>query len=222
MSRMIKLKASDGFVLDAYVAQPDGQPKGGLVVVQEIFGVNQHIRTVTDRFAAEGYLAVAPAIFDRGQPQVELGYDRAGFEQGYALLQKIPIDDTVKDVEATLQYVLQETGKPGGVVGFCYGGTLAWLSATRLAPAAAVGYYGGFIAKFVNEKPKAPVMLHFGKLDDHIPQSDVDHIQQAHPEVQIYSYDAGHAFNRDGNPAYVEKAAKEAMARTLAFFQQHL
>jgi carboxymethylenebutenolidase len=222
MSKWIKLSASDGFVLDAYVAEPEGTPKGGLVVVQEIFGVNSHIRAVTDRFAGEGYLAVAPAIFDRAQPKAELTYDTAGFQQGYALLQKIPIDDTVKDVEAALLYAAQETGKPAGVVGFCYGGTLAWLSATRLAPAAAVGYYGGHIAKFVAEKPKAPVMLHFGKKDDHIPESDVAKVQAAHPEVQVYWYDAGHAFNRDGNSAYVEDAAKEAMARTLAFFAQHI
>jgi carboxymethylenebutenolidase len=222
MSKWIKLSASDGFVLDAYVAEPSGTPKGGLVVVQEIFGVNQHIRSVTDRFAAEGYLAVAPAIFDRAQPKAELAYDKAGFEQGYALLQRIPIDDTAKDVDAALEYAMKETGKPAGVVGFCYGGTLAWLSATRFSPAAAVGYYGGHIVQLIGEKPKAPVMLHFGKKDDHIPESDVAKIQAAHPEVQVYLYDAGHAFNRDGNAAYDEKSAKEAMARTLAFFAQYV
>lgn len=222
MSKGIKLSASDGFVLDAYVAEPEGSPKGGLVVVQEIFGVNQHIRAVADRFAQQGYLAVAPAIFDRVQPKVELGYDGPDIQQGYAIAQKLTMEDVVKDVDAALQYIVKETGKPGGVVGFCFGGTLAWLSATRLTPAAAVGYYGGWIAKFASEKPTAPVMLHFGKHDEHIPESDVAKVQQAHPEVQIYWYDAGHGFNCDMRASYDEKAAKEAMARTLAFFDQHI
>jgi carboxymethylenebutenolidase len=222
MSKWVTLKASDGFELKAYVAEPAGKPKGGLVVVQEIFGVNAHIRSVTDRFAAEGYLAVAPAIFDRGEPGAELAYDKAGFEKGYALLKKIPMDDTMKDVAAALDYAAKETGKPAGVVGFCYGGSLAWRAAAELSTAAAVGYYGGFIIKYKDETPKAPVMLHFGKKDEHIPESDVAQVQALHPEVPVYWYDAGHAFNRDGNQAYVEKAAKEAMTRTLAFFAEHV
>jgi carboxymethylenebutenolidase len=222
MSKWVKLKAGDGFAFQAYVAEPAGKPKGGLVVVQEIFGINPHMRAVTDRFAAEGYLAVAPAIFDRGQPGVELNYDKAGFEKGYELLQKIPMDDTMKDVAAALDYAAKETGKPAGIVGFCYGGSIAWRASAELAPAAAVGYYGGYISKYADETPKAPVILHFGKKDEHIPESDVAKVHALHPEVPIYWYDAGHAFNRDGNQAYVEKAAKEAMARTLAFFAEHV
>src|SRR5580704_9060326 len=139
MSKVVKLQASDGHELDAYVAQPDGRPWGGLVVVQEIFGVNQHIRSVADRFAQEGFYAVAPALFDRVERDVELGDDAESMQRGIALVQKINIDDAIKDVDAALQYIAKVTGKPAGVVGYCYGGTLAWLSATRLSPAAVVG-----------------------------------------------------------------------------------
>jgi carboxymethylenebutenolidase len=222
MSKVVKLQASDGHELDAYVAQPDGRPWGGLVVVQEIFGVNQHIRSVADRFAEEGFYAVAPALFDRVQRNLELTDAGEDMQKGMAAAQKINIDDAVKDVDAALQYAAKETGKPAGVVGYCYGGTLAWLSATRLAPAAAVGYYGGHIARFAGEKPRVPVMLHFGKHDNHIPQADVEKVQAAHPEVEIYWYDAGHAFNNDTRASYNEAAATEAMARTLAFFNRHL
>jgi carboxymethylenebutenolidase len=222
MSKVVKLQASDGHELDAYVAQPDGRPWGGLVVVQEIFGVNQHIRSVADRFAEEGFYAVAPALFDRVQRNLELTDAGEDMQKGMAAAQKINIDDAVKDVDAALQHAAKETGKPAGVVGYCYGGTLAWLSATRLAPAAAVGYYGGHIARFAGEKPRVPVMLHFGKHDNHIPQADVEKVQAAHPEVEIYWYDAGHAFNNDTRASYNEAAATEAMARTLAFFNRHL
>jgi carboxymethylenebutenolidase len=222
MSQSVKLQANDGHQLDAYVATPDGEPRGGLVVVQEIFGVNQHIRSVTDRFAQAGFYAVAPALFDRVERNVELTEADGGAQKGIAIAQKINIDDAVKDVDAALQYVGKQTGKSAGVVGYCYGGTLAWLAATRLAPAASVGYYGGHIARFVQEEPRVPVMLHFGKHDNHIPQADVEKIQGAHPEVEIYWYEAGHAFNNDTRASYNEQAAKEAMARTLAFFNKHL
>jgi carboxymethylenebutenolidase len=222
MSKVVKLQASDGHELDAYVAQPEGKPWGGLVVVQEIFGINRHIRSVADRFAHEGFYAVAPAIFDRVERNVELGYEQEDMKKGMGLVQKLNIDDTLMDVDAALQYASKETGKPAGVVGYCYGGSLAWLSATRLAPAAAVGYYGGQIAAFAQENPRVPVMLHFGRQDDHIPEAEVAKVQAAHPEVEIYWYDAGHGFNCDMRGSYNEKAAKEAMARTLAFFNKNL
>jgi carboxymethylenebutenolidase len=222
MSKLVKLQATDGHELDAYVAEPQGKPRGGLVVVQEIFGVNQHIRSMADRFAQEGFYTVAPALFDRVERNVELGYEGEGMKKGIALVQKLNIDNAVMDVDAGLQYAGKETGKAAGVVGYCYGGTLAWLSATRLAPAAAVGYYGGHIAGFAGENPRVPVMLHFGRRDDHIPQADVAKVQAAHPEVEIYWYDAGHGFNCDMRASYNEKASKEAMARTLEFFHRHL
>ena len=222
MSSVVKLRASDGHELDAYVAQPEGKPRGGLVVVQEIFGVNRHIRSVADRFAREGFYSVAPALFDRVERNVDWGYDGESSKKGMAIVQKIGIDNSVKDLEAALQYAAKETGKPVGVVGYCYGGTLAWLSATRLSPAAVVGYYGGHIANFAQENPRVPVMLHFGKLDDHIPATDVAKVQAAHPAVEIYWYDAGHGFNCDMRGSYNEKASKEAMARTLEFLNKHL
>jgi carboxymethylenebutenolidase len=222
MSRVVKLQASDGHDLDAYVAEPDGNPWGGLVVIQEIFGVNQHMRSVADRFAQEGFYAVAPALFDRVERNLELTDSGDGMQKGIAVAQKINIDDAVKDVDAALRYAGKETGKPAGVVGYCYGGTLAWLAATRLAPAAAVGYYGGHIARFAGEKPRVPVMLHFGKHDNHIPQADVEKVKAAHPEVEIDWYDAGHAFNNDTRASYNAEASNEAMARTLAFFNRHL
>ena len=222
MSEQVKLKASDGHELDAYVAKPAGQPLGGLVVVQEVFGVNRHIRSVADKFAAEGFLAVAPAIFDRIEKNVDLGYEGADMARAMQLMQKLNIDDAVKDVDAALAYARKTAGKPVGVVGFCYGGTLAWLSATRLKPAAAVGYYGGQIAKFADEDPHAPVMLHFGREDTHIPEADVAKVQAAHPEVEVYWYDAGHGFNCDMRGSYNEAAAKEAFARTVAFLKKNL
>jgi carboxymethylenebutenolidase len=220
MSGLVKLQASDGHELDAYVAEPDGKPWGALVVVQEIFGVNLHMRSVADHFAQEGFDAVVPALFDRVEPNVELTDD--GTQKGMALAQKIDINDALKDMDAALQYAAKKTGKPAGVVGYCYGGTLAWLSATRLSPAAAVGYYGGQIGRFALESPRAPVLLHFGKQDGHIPQADVEKVHAAHPEVEICWYDAGHAFNNDTRASYNAEAAKEAMARTLAFFNRHL
>jgi carboxymethylenebutenolidase len=220
MSGVVKLQASDGHELDAYVVEPAGRPWGALVVVQEIFGVNQHMRSVADRFAQEGFYAVVPALFDRVEPNVEL--TEAGMQKGIALAQKIEVNDALKDVDAALQYAAKKTGKPAGVVGYCYGGTLAWLSATRLSPAAAVGYYGGQIGRFALESPRAPVLLHFGKQDGHIPQADVEKVHAAHPEVEICWYDAGHAFNNDTRASYNAEAANEAMARTLAFFNRHL
>jgi carboxymethylenebutenolidase len=220
MGKFVQLQAEDGFGLDAYVAQPVGEVRGGVVVVQEIFGVNEHIRSVADRFAGEGFLAVAPAIFDRVEKHVDLGFDGESMRKGMGIAQKLRIEDAVKDVDAALQYAGKEIGKPAAVVGFCYGGTLAWLSATRLKPAAAVGYYGGQIAKFAGETPHAPVMLHFGLHDDHIPQTDVDKVR-VHPGVEIFLYETGHAFNNDMRASYNEKAAKEAMARTLEFLNKH-
>ena len=222
MSKHVTLQASDGHTMDAYVAEPQGTPRGGLVVVQEIFGVNRHIQAVTDQFAEQGFLAIAPAIFDRVERDVELAYDGPGMQQGMAIARQLKMDNTVKDVGAALAYAAEATGKPAGIVGFCYGGTLAWLAATRLAPAVAVGYYGGQIAMFAEEMPKVPVMLHFGKQDDHIPASDVAKVEVAHPEVQIFWYDAGHGFNCDMRGSFDAEASKEAMARTLEFLHTHI
>jgi len=221
MGQTVSLAAKDGHKLDAYVATPVGKPKGGLVVIQEIFGANHHIRDVTDRFAAMGYAAVAPALFDRVQRGVDLGYDPESIAKGRALREKVPVDGSLVDVQAAIDYAKQ-FGKVG-IVGYCWGGSLAFLAATRLIGAtAAVGYYGGMIAGHAGEKPKIPIILHFGDKDQSIPMSDVDKVKQAQPEVPIYVYSAGHGFNCDARPAYDAPSAKLALERTTAFFEQHI
>lgn len=223
MSEWVKLKASDGVELSAYVATPEGEPIAGLVVVQEIFGVNAHIRSVADGYAKDGFLVVAPAIFDRIERDVDIGYDPESWNKAMTLYPQLNPEVSLLDVAAAVDYAASATGKKVGVVGYCYGGSMAWLAATRLPVAAAVGYYGGYIGNYATEKPKAPVMLHFGKLDDHIPSSVAEAVHETSPEVEIYWYEAGHAFNRDADPhAYVPDAAKLARERSLSFLKKHL
>ena len=223
MSETVKLKAADGHTLNAYVAQPEATPKGAVVVVQEVFGVNHHIRSVADRFAAEGYLAVAPALFDRYEPGFEAAYDAEGMQRGVAIMQKMNMEWTFADTLAAVQYARDEYKTRVAVVGFCLGGSVAWVAAVQMPVSAAVGYYGGYITKFNDQQPKAPVMLHFGGKDDHIPQSDVEAIQAAHPDVPIYVYpESGHGFNCDERASYNPDAAKRAWGRTLAFLSEHL
>ncbi len=223
MSETVKLKASDGHVLDAYVARPAGTPLAGLIVLQEAFGVNAHIRSVADGYARDGFLAIAPALFDRIERGVELGYQGEDLQRGIALARQIDPENAVKDMAAALEFLRQEGAKKSGSIGYCLGGTMAWLSATRLDLAAAVGYYGGNIGRFAGESPRCPVMLHFGKLDKHIPKEEVDKVQAAHPEVQIYWYEgADHGFNCNDRASYHPAAAKLARERSLAFLKQHL
>ncbi|MGH9640662.1 MAG: dienelactone hydrolase family protein, partial [Bryobacteraceae bacterium] len=184
MSEHITLTAADGHKLDAYVAHPEDEPIAGLVIVQEIFGVNAHIRSVADGYAKDGFLAVAPALFDRIRPGIELGYDGADMQTAIGLAPKLNPEKSLEDVAAALDFAASATGKKTGVVGYCFGGTLAWLAATRLHPAAAVGYYGGRIANYAAETPSAPVLLHFGKQDAHIPADAVEKVHAAHPEVE--------------------------------------
>ncbi len=221
MSEMIKLTASDGVSIGAYKANPAGAPKGGIVVLQEIFGVNSHIRRVTDGFAAEGYLAIAPALFDRVQPEVEIGYTPEDVQTGMGLVGKVDQSKTLLDIEAAIK-AAQQGGKVG-VVGFCWGGSMAFAAASKLdGLSAAVGYYGGNIAKMLDMKPKVPTILHFGELDAHIPKSDVDKIKAALPDVPVYTYKAGHGFNCDARGSYDKASAVEAMGRTLDVFARHL
>jgi carboxymethylenebutenolidase len=221
MSQTIKLTAADGVTIDAYRADPPGKPKGGLVVLQEIFGVNAHIRRVADGFAAKGYLVIAPALFDRTKPGVELGYTPEDIPAGVALVGEVGHDKTMLDVAAAVK-AASEGGKVG-VVGYCWGGSLAYAAACSIdGVAAAVGYYGGNIAKSLASKPRVPLMLHFGEKDAHIPMSDVAAIKAALPQVPIYTYDADHGFNCDARGSYDKPSAAEALDRTLAFFAQHL
>jgi carboxymethylenebutenolidase len=221
MAETITLTAKDGHKLAGYRADPSGKPKGALVVIQEIFGVNGHMRRVTDNFAAQGYVALSPALFDRVERGVELGYDPQSIASGRDIRAKVALDGTLADMQAAIDY-LKPFGKVG-VVGYCWGGSLAFLAATRLpGVAAAVGYYGGMIAAHAEERPKVPVLLHFGETDQSIPMSDVETVGKARPDVPIHVYKAGHGFNCDERGSYDAPSAKLALDRTLKFFAEKL
>ena len=220
MGQTVSLVAADGHKLSAYAAGPEGAPKG-LVVVQEIFGVNGHIRRVCDRFAAEGYAVVAPALFDRVERGAELGYGQEGIARGRALRMKLTEAGVLADIGAAADRL---AGGEPGIIGYCYGGTVAWLGATRTERfAAACCWYGGGIAGARTERPNCPVQLHFGEQDASIPMSDVDAIRAAHPDVEIYTYPgARHGFGCDERESFSERDAEQALGRTLAFFAAHL
>ncbi len=222
MGEMVKLKASDGFELGAYKAVPRGQPRGGLVVIQEIFGINNHIRGVADGYARDGYLCIAPALFDRAQRNVQLGYSEGDIAAGRDIRGKISNEMALMDIAAARD-ALKGAGKIG-VIGYCWGGMLAWIAATRLdGLAASVSYYGGGIGGVATEKPKCPVSMHFGEKDHAIPLSDVDKVKaQKHLGVDIFLYSAGHGFNCDERGSYDAASAKQARERALAFLRKHL
>jgi carboxymethylenebutenolidase len=224
MGEHITLRASDAHELDAYVARPQGEPIADLVVIQEAFGVNSHIRSVADGFAKDGFLAVAPALYDRMQRGVELGYTPEDLQKGIAFARGGNTGNYVKDVAAALDYARRETGRKVGVIGYCLGGSLAWLAAARLDPDVAVGYYGGQIPQYAGEKPKAPIMLHFGLDDTHIPKAEIDaKVAAVYPEIPIFWYEgAGHGFNCNDRASYKPEAAKLARERSLEFLKKHL
>lgn len=216
----VKLEAIDGGSVRAFVARPEGAPKGCVVVAQEIFGVNDHIRWVlAEQYAKAGYLAVAPAFFDRLEPDAEFGYTPETTARGRALVDRLGLDAPLRDIRAAQRQVGR--GLPTGVVGFCWGGTVAYLAATRLG-LPAVGYYGGRTAPYLHERPQAPAMLHFGERDALIPMDTVKRISATHAGVPCHVYPAGHGFNRSGHPDWHEDSARTALERTLAFFLQHL
>ncbi|HUY82633.1 MAG TPA: dienelactone hydrolase family protein [Acidobacteriaceae bacterium] len=216
------LQAEDGHALSAYVAEPRGESIAGLVVVQEIFGVNGHIRSVVDSYAEAGFFAVAPAIFDRIERGVDLSYEGEDMQKARSIAMHLNMDNVLKDASAAIEHARTATGKKTGVIGYCLGGSVAWLAACRLRVDAAVGYYGGQIAQHAEEKPKCPVMLHFGNQDSHIPPEAVDRIVAAHPEIPIYRYEAGHGFNCDMRSAYDAPSAKLARERSLDFLKKSL
>lgn len=222
MGDTLTLTAEDGHRLSAYRATPAGAPRGALVVVQEIFGVNSHIKRVTDGFAADGYVALAPALFDRVEPGFAIGYRPEDVERGRAVRGKIDMADLVKDVRAGVRE-LARSGLRVGVVGYCMGGTLAWLAATRIdGVSAAVGYYGGGIAATAEERPRCPVLLHFGETDASIPKADYEKVMTLHPAIPVHAYPAGHGFNCDERGSWHEQSARLARERTLEFFAKHL
>lgn len=220
MKQWQQLKAEDGHEFDLYVSAltsgAEAAGKGVIVVVQEIFGVNSHIRSVCDRLADAGYLAVAPALFDRYRKGYEAGYSPQEVEQSRAFLQDFDFDAACRDIEAAVG-AFAERG-PVSVVGFCLGGSLAWLMAARDDRlAASVGYYGGRIPDFVDATPRCPTLLHFGEQDQGIPLEGVESVRRRHPEVPIHLYPAGHGFNCDQRGSYHAQSAQLAWQRTLDF-----
>lgn len=226
MGQFIELTASDGHKLAAYVAAPArthaGKPLGGIVVAPEIFGINTHIRAVADGLAAEGFHAVAPALFDRAQRNYDSGYSQPEIQAGVAIMQKLDQARTLLDVDAAVAEA--KNGGKVGIVGYCYGGTVAWLAAARTAGlACAVPYYGGGMFNLIKEKPKVPVMCNFGETDHSPTLQQARAIVAAHPEISAHFYpNAGHGFNCDHRASYNAEAAKLARQRTIEFFHKHL
>jgi carboxymethylenebutenolidase len=221
MGKMIELIAADGFRLSAYRAEPEGAPRGGVVVAQEIFGVNSHIKSVCDGFAKDGYVATAPALFDRYERNVDIGYTADDIARGRALKAKATTDAALQDIAAARDTLSDE--RKVGVVGYCWGGFIAWMSACRLSGfACAVAYYGGGMLEAIAETPKCPVMAHFGERDSMIPVDGVTRFAAAHPDIELFIYAADHGFNCDQRGSYDAAAAALARERTLQHFRRHL
>lgn len=228
MGTMIELKAADGTVVPAYEARPVGQPKGAVVVIQEIFGVNSHIRHVADAYAQEGYLAVAPATFHRVQPGVELGYAEADMGEGMGYktaVEALPAPGVLQDIQAAIDHAANAAGSKVGVVGYCWGGLLTWRAACTLTGlSAAVPYYGGGVTTEaeIARQPRVPVLAHFAEEDKWISLDSVAAFKKAHPQTEVHTYAAHHGFNCDQRGAWHAPSARLARERTLAFFAQHL
>jgi carboxymethylenebutenolidase len=222
MGNTITLTAADGHRLTAYEAKPAGKPRGGIVVVQEIFGVNGHIRRVADGYAADGYHVIAPALFDRVGKDIQLGYSEADIAKGRDIRAKVSWEQALADVAAA-QGAIRGAGRVG-IVGYCWGGTVTWLSACRLDGfSAASSYYGGGIGNFAEETPRCAVQCHFGDKDHAIPLEEVEKVRKAQRDrVEIYTYPAGHGFNCDERGSHDAGSAKTARERTLAFFRKHV
>jgi carboxymethylenebutenolidase len=221
MGKMIELVAADGFKLSAYRADPAGAARGGVVVTQEIFGVNEHIRSVCNGFAKDGYLAIAPALFDRYERGFEVGYTSEEIALGRALKAKATTEAALQDVAAARD-ALGAAGKIG-IVGYCWGGFVTWMSACRLDGfACAVAYYGGGMLEAIAEQPECAVMAHFGERDSMIPVDGVKKFAAAHPDVQVFIYAADHGFNCDQRGSYDAAAAALARERTLGHFRRYL
>ena len=223
MGERIKLTASDGFIFNAYTATPEGKPRGGVVVIQEVWGLNRWVREVVDRFARHGYLTVAPAMFDR----VQMGYesDNYGPDQFQVIGELMKTFDhktALSDVAAAVQAA--SVGGKVGITGYCFGGATSWRAAhAGLGLTAASGYYGGGIPNYIDLEPMVPLEMHYGDKDTGIPLEQIEALKKRHPNVDVYTYDAGHGFcNSDRADKFNEAACKKASARTLEFFHKHL
>jgi carboxymethylenebutenolidase len=228
MGTMIELQSADGTVVPAYEARPAGTPKGAVVVIQEIFGVNSHIRNVADGYAAEGYWAVAPAAVHRVKSGVELGYSEADMGEGFGYktaVEALPAPGVMQDIQAAIDHAAKASGGKVGIVGYCWGGLLTWRAACTLTGlSAAAPYYGGGVTTEaeIARHPKVPVLAHFADEDKWISLDSVDAFKKAHPQVQVHTYPAHHGFNCDQRGAWHAPSAQLARERTRTFFAQHL
>ena len=218
MGHRVDLTAADGHRLGAYLAEPAGRARGGLVVIQEIFGVTRHIRDVADQYAAAGYRAIAPALFDRVEPDVDVPY--TDFKRGIGYKQAMQNDKVMLDVAAAADRV-RAAGKVG-VVGYCWGGTIAYLAAVGLPLDASVAYYGGEISHYVAQTPRVPMMFHFGEKDAHIPRTAIAQIEAAYPQGIYHLYPADHGFNCTDRASFEPASAKLAFERSVAFFNKYI
>jgi carboxymethylenebutenolidase len=218
MGHNIELTSSDGHRLSAYLADPAGTPRGGIVVIQEIFGVTRHIRDVADQYAAAGYVAVAPALFDRVEGNVDVPYSDA--KKGFGYVKALSTDSVMVDIQAAVEHV-RAAGKVG-IVGYCWGGLLTFLAAARSRIDAAVAYYGGGIAQNLAGRPRVPMMFHFGDRDTHIPLSAVEQIKAVFPQGIYHLYPAEHGFNCTHRPSFEPTSAKLAFERSVEFFRHNI
>jgi carboxymethylenebutenolidase len=220
MGSDIVITAEDGHQLGAYLSRPTGTVRGGLVVIQEAFGVNCYIRSVVDAFAVQGYLSIAPALYDRQTQNVQFGYAKGGFDAARKLRAGLIWGDVLRDVEAAANEVAP--GGKVGIVGYCVGGSVAWLAGHHLRLAAAVSYYGSDIVGFLDRPPRCPTMLHFAERDAHIPLDDVETIRNAFPELPVYVFPGEHGFACDARPSYEPESTRIAGRRTLALFRKYI
>jgi carboxymethylenebutenolidase len=220
MGQFTTIMARDGHEFQAWLVAPPARPRGAVVVLQEIFGVNSHIRAVADGFAAAGYTVIAPSLFDRIRRGIELDYTPAGMQEGRGYVQQLAPENTLRDIAAALA-VVKHSGR-AAAVGYCWGGTLAYLAAGRLPMACAVVYYGK-VTSYLEQRPKCPVLYHYGTEDKSIPLEDVERIRAAYPQASVYTYDgAGHGFNCEQRDSYNPQAATLARERTLEFLARYV
>lgn len=218
---MISMTMGDGESLGVYHVQPKGDRRGGLVLIQEIFGVTDHIRDLCDGFADDGYEVLAPALFDREAPGLEASYSEADIKHAMSIArEQHPFDQSIRDTQICIDQLCDQG--PVFITGYCYGGSVTWAAACRCdGLSAASAFYGSLIPKLANETPRCPIILHFGNKDTGIPLEGVDEVRSKHPDVSVYLYDAGHGFNSDRRANYHQESAELARKRTLALFREN-
>ena len=221
---MTQVESGDGTMVDCYFAEATGAAMGGVVVIMEAFGLNDHIKQVCDGYADRGYDAIAPALYDRIERNFDSGYSQDGFAGAIKNMQETGFDTPILDAQASIDFLRNRASGNIGIVGYCYGGAITWLAAARCEGlAAASAYYGTAILQFPDAEPKCPTILHFGRTDSSTPEDRVAEIAKAHPDVPIHWYDAGHGFNNAARPdAYHAESAELALGRTIALFEKNL